>query len=39
MYDMKEWRSTDKESEKWYFTVLYYIIVVIRVNVCFNKVS
>ena len=32
-------RSRHKESDKWYFTVSYYIVVVIRVNVCYNKVS
>ena len=28
--------SIHKESDKWYFTVSYYIIVIIRVNVCYN---
>ena len=32
-------RRPDKESDKWYFTVLNDIIVVIRVNICYNKVS
>ena len=35
----KRGRSIHKESDKWYFTVLSYIIVVIRVNICYNKVS
>ena len=36
MENIEDIEIIHKESDKWYFTVLYHIIVVIRVNAC-NK--